>query len=114
MYPNIPSNKLIRTMEEMSYQYQLDNKITKELVKITRTVIEQNNFTSQNQNYFQNTGLAMGAPSSAVLSEVYLQHIEHIEIIKIITQHNVLIISDMSMISSWYMMKTPHTYTRFI
>ena len=32
----------------------------------------------------------MGAPSLAVLSEVYLQHLEHTEIIKIITQHNIL------------------------
>jgi hypothetical protein len=62
MYPNIPSNELIRIIEKMSYENQLDNKITKELVKITRTVIEQNYFTFQNQNYFQNTGLAMGAP----------------------------------------------------
>jgi hypothetical protein len=34
--------------------------------------------------------LAIGAPSSVVLSEVYLQHLEHTEIIKIITQHNIL------------------------
>jgi hypothetical protein len=32
----------------------------------------------------------MWAPSSEVLSEVYLQHLEHTEIIKIITQHNIL------------------------
>ena len=72
------------------YENQLDDRITKELIKIIRTVIEQNYFTFQNQKYFQKTGLAMGAPSSAVLSEVYLQHLEHTEIIKIITQHNIL------------------------
>ena len=72
------------------YENQLDDRITKELIKIIRTVIEQNYFTFQNQNYFQKTGLALGAPSSAVLSEVYLQHLEHTEIIKIITQHNIL------------------------
>jgi hypothetical protein len=31
----------------------------------------------------------MGAPSSATLSEIYLQHLEHIEIIKIIIRHNI-------------------------
>jgi hypothetical protein len=91
MYPNITSNELIRIIEKISYENQLDDKITKELVKITRTVIERIYFTFQNQNYFQNTGLAMGAPSSAVLSEVYLQHLEHTEIIMIITQHNILV-----------------------
>jgi hypothetical protein len=66
----------LSVIEKMLYENQLDDKIIKELVKITRTAIEQNYFTFQNQNYFQNTGLTMGAPSSAVLSEVYLQHLE--------------------------------------
>jgi hypothetical protein len=80
MYPIIPSKELIHIIEKMSKANQLDDKITKELVIITWTVIEQNYFTSQNKNYCKNTGLAMGAPSSAVLSEVYLQHLEHTEI----------------------------------
>jgi hypothetical protein len=32
----------------------------------------------------------MGAPSSAILSEIYLQHMEHTKIIDILTQHNIL------------------------
>ena len=90
MYPNIPSNKLVHIIERISYENQLDDRISKELIKITRTVIEQNYFTFQNQNYSQKRDLAMGAPSSAMLSEVYLQNLEHTEIIKIITQHNIL------------------------
>jgi hypothetical protein len=62
MYPIIPTNELIRIIENMSHENQLDDGITNELVKITRTVLEQNYFAFRNQNYFQNTGLAMGAP----------------------------------------------------
>ena len=90
MYPNIPSNELVHIIERLSHENQLDDKITDELIKITRTIVDQNYFTFQNQNYSQKTGLAMGAPSSAILSEVYLQYLEHTKIIKIITQHNIL------------------------
>jgi hypothetical protein len=53
----------------------LDRKITNELITMTRTVLEQNYFTFKNKTYFQLSGLAMGAPSSGILSEVYLQNL---------------------------------------
>ena len=90
IYLSIPTNELIRIIQNMSHENQLDVGITNELVKIIRTFLEQNYFVFRYQNYFQNTGLAMGAPSSAVHAEVYLQHLEHTWIFKIITQHNIL------------------------
>jgi hypothetical protein len=57
---------------------------------ITHTILEQNYFKFQNQCYIQKTGLAMGAPTSAILSEIYLQHVEHTKIINILTQNNIL------------------------
>jgi len=77
MYPNIPTNELIPILENMSLNHQLDAETTNAITKITCTVLEQNYFTFQNINYSQSTGLAMGASSSAVLSEIYLQHLEH-------------------------------------
>jgi len=74
MYSNIPPNELIHIIEKISQENTLDDTITKELIRITRTVIDQNYFTFQNQNYSQKTGLAMGAPSSAILSEIYWTH----------------------------------------
>ena len=85
VYPNIPTNKLIPIIEDMLLSNQLDAKTTNELIKITYMVIEQNYFTFRNKNYSQTTGLAMGAPSSAILSEIYLQHLEHTKITDIIT-----------------------------
>jgi queuine/archaeosine tRNA-ribosyltransferase len=58
-------------------------------MKNTSTILEQNYFTFHNINYSQITGLAMGAPSSAILSEIYLQHLEHTRNINILTQHNI-------------------------
>ena len=71
----------------MSCNNQIDRKITNELTKIT---LEQNYITFHNRNYSQNSGLAMGAPSSAILSEVYFQHLKHTRIIKSLTQYNII------------------------
>jgi hypothetical protein len=71
----------------MSISNQLDANTTHDLMRITSTILEQNYFTFHNINNSQVTGLAMGAPSSAILSEIYLQHLEHTKIIDILTQH---------------------------
>jgi hypothetical protein len=88
MYPNIPTNELIPIIENMSYNNQLDMNTTQDIMKITSTILEQNYFTFRNINYSQITGLAMGAPSSAVLSEIYLRYLEHTRILNILAQHN--------------------------
>ena len=90
IYPNIPTNELPQIIENMSCNNQIDRKITNELTKITRTILEQNYITFHNRNYSQNSGLAMGAPSSAILSEVYFQQLEHTKIIKTLTQYNII------------------------
>jgi hypothetical protein len=90
MYPNIPPNELIPVINDMSLRNQLDREITNELILITRIGLEQNYFTFRNQSYSQLTRLAMGAPSSALLSEIYLQYLEHTKIIETLTQHSVI------------------------
>jgi hypothetical protein len=90
MYPNVPTNELIPIIETMSLRNQLDINTTNELIKNTHTFLEQNYFSFRNKNYSQTTGLAMGAPSSAALSEIYLQRLEHTKIVDIITQQNII------------------------
>jgi hypothetical protein len=90
MYPNIPTKELVPIIEGMSLRNQLDRITTNELIRITCTVLEQNYFTFRNQSYSQLTGLAMGASSSGILSEVYLQYFEHIKVTEILTQHNII------------------------
>ena len=53
---------------------------------------------SQNKIYFfnknnvttQNDGLAMGAPSSGILSEIFLQHIENLHITHLTQKHEII------------------------
>jgi hypothetical protein len=90
MYPNIPTEELIKIIKEMCIQQALDGKTTHELLKITQTILEQNYFEFQNKCYIQRKGMAMGAPTSAVLSEIYLQNLECNKITKILTDNNIL------------------------
>jgi len=90
MYPSIPTNEVVPILENMSHNHQLDAENTNVLTKIVCTVLEQNYFTFQDVNYSQPIGLAMGAPSSAVLSEIYLQHLEHSRIADILIKYNVI------------------------
>jgi hypothetical protein len=40
-------------------------------------ILQKNCFQFDNQYYKQNTGLAMGAPTSAIIAETFLQNLEH-------------------------------------
>jgi hypothetical protein len=41
------------------------------------TILEQNYLQLNNQFYKQYKGLAMGAPTSAILADTFLQYLEH-------------------------------------
>jgi len=90
MYPNIPTNEIIPIIECISCNYQHDSNTIHDLTTITNTVLEQNYFVFQNTSYSQTSGLAMGAPSAAILSEVFLQYLEHTKIVDILVQHNII------------------------
>ena len=58
-------------------------------MKITQTIISQNYFQFQDTIYLQKEGLAMGAPTSSILSEIYLQHMENTTIPELLEKHNI-------------------------
>jgi hypothetical protein len=60
-----------------------------EISNIINIIIEQNYFQFNNKYYKQKEGLAMGAPTSAILSEIYLQYIEHSHIHHTLQKHNI-------------------------
>jgi hypothetical protein len=56
---------------------------------LVKTILNQNYF-QHNQIYTQNEGLAMGAPTSAIPAEIFIQHLEHNDILKILQKHHIL------------------------
>jgi hypothetical protein len=53
-------------------------------------MLQQNYFEFDNQYYKQNIGLVMGAPTSALIAETYLQNLEHNQIYKILTKYKIM------------------------
>jgi hypothetical protein len=51
--------------------------------------LEQNYIQFNDEYYKQNDGLAMGTPTSALLAEVFIQHLEH-KIIDILKKHHII------------------------
>jgi hypothetical protein len=90
MYSNIPTNNLINIIKYMRIEQQIQTSISNEIINLTRTIIEQNYFMFQDQCYVKHRGLAMGAPSSALLSEIFLQHLEITEVYNILMQYRIL------------------------
>jgi hypothetical protein len=46
----------------------------KEIIDILGIILEQNYFEFNKQFYKQNEGLAMGAPTSAILADIHIEH----------------------------------------
>jgi len=90
MYTNIPTNKIPTIITEICKNLNTSKTVKNELIKLTRMILKQNYFNFQNITYKQTTGLAMGAPTSAIFSEIYLQYIEHTLLIDILSNNHII------------------------
>jgi hypothetical protein len=53
------------------------------------TTLEQN-CIQFNEYYKQNDGLALGAPTSAIIAEIFIQYLEHTKIIEVLEEHHIV------------------------
>ena len=86
MYSNVPTSEVEHIICLLCMQQDLDASITEEIIAVTKTVTSQNYYGFDGKTYIQQKGLAMGAPSSSILSEVYLQYIENTEALSILNK----------------------------
>jgi hypothetical protein len=80
MYTNIPTTQIKDIIITYLNNNNVYEDVKTEINNIINIIIEQNYFQFNNKYYKQKEGLAMGAPTSAILSEIYLQYIEHTHI----------------------------------
>jgi hypothetical protein len=77
MYANIPTNELTPPITALCNWYNIGKKTEQAIIKLTQVILKQNCFQLNDNIYTQTKRLAMGAPTSSVLSEIYLQYLEH-------------------------------------
>jgi hypothetical protein len=91
MYTNIPTAEVINIIKNtMETDLEIVKATQDEIIKILRTVIGQNYFQFNEQHYKQIEGLAMGAPTSAIFAETYIQHMEHTQLYPILIKHQIM------------------------
>jgi dTDP-glucose pyrophosphorylase len=61
-----------------------------ELLYILDMILEQNYLQFNNQFFKQNERLTTGAPTSAILAETFIQHLEHTIIYKILNKPQII------------------------
>jgi hypothetical protein len=89
LFSNVPIKETIATLEKLRETNNIEDKTKQGILKITQVIVEQNYFRFKDTIYVQDEGLAMGAPTSSILSEVYLQYVENTKIADLLLKHNV-------------------------
>jgi hypothetical protein len=90
MYTSIPTEQLKPViLQVLSYQ-QTDPEVTKEIILLLDIILKQNCFHFSNRFYVQEEGLVIGAPTSSILSEYYLQHLGEKYVIDILQKFKIL------------------------
>jgi hypothetical protein len=87
MYTNIPTDIINNIITETLLKQDTHIKITREIIQIISSIHDQNYFIHNNQIFQQTESLPMGAPTSAILSEIYLQYVEH-NILNILSKYH--------------------------
>ena len=77
MHTNIPTEDVINIIRNLCEVHNLDKTWTKDILTITRLIVTQNYFWFKGNTYVQKKGLAMGAPTSSIFSEIYLRYMEN-------------------------------------
>jgi hypothetical protein len=68
----------------------VDPKTQQELMSWYETITKQNYFTYNSKVTIQKEGLAMGAPSSGLIAEMFLQYTEHLHMARLSTKHKII------------------------
>jgi len=71
-------------------QNLVDPQTQHELMRWHETITKQNYFAYNSKAMIQKEGLAMGAPSSSLIAEMFLQHTEHLHMARLSTKHRII------------------------
>jgi hypothetical protein len=90
MYTNIPVAETKLILQNMLLSQNTSHQITAELLECFEVVTSQNYFTHREKIFFQTDGLAMGAPSSGIIAEIFIQSLEHSHLPSLAQKHRLI------------------------
>lgn len=89
LYSSIPVKETKTILASILTQNLIVPQIQQELLMWFDIITRQNYFTRKKQIVVQYDGLAMGAPSSGLIADIFLQHIEHSHLTHLTHKHKI-------------------------
>ena len=90
LYTDVPVAETRNIIAKNLEDNHIDPQIRQELLKWYYTITQQNYFTNNGEILIQEAGLAMGAPTSGLRAEFFLQNIEHIHLTTLANKHKII------------------------
>jgi hypothetical protein len=90
MYTNIPTETLSDIIEGIIDASSANTDHIKNINSLMNVILNQNYFQHEDCIFLQKEGLAMGAPTSSILSEIFLKFLEHNKIFKILIGNKII------------------------
>jgi hypothetical protein len=90
MYTNIPIHEVQNVVGNILDKNYISQQIKREIKNLLNTILEHNYIEHNGKWYKQNDGLAMGAPTSAILAEAFIQHLEYTRIVVILMKFQII------------------------
>jgi hypothetical protein len=82
MYSNIPVTEKKQILNNILICNSIDPDTKNEILNLYEAITKQNYFTNNGNIVLQEDGLAMSAPSSSIISELFLQHLEQTKLLQ--------------------------------
>ena len=90
LYPSIPIHETKAILDSMLKQELADPQSQLEILRWYDVITKQNYFSHKKNIIIQQDGLAMGAPSSGLIAEIFLQHLEHKHLTNLTRRHHIV------------------------
>jgi hypothetical protein len=104
LYPSIPVTETKEVLSDLLEHKPIDPQTQHELLNWYEVITKQNYFTFSKNTIVQNDGLSMGAPSSSIIAEIFLQHTFDVTdgrskfiLVFVVQLHNQILILNQSM-----------------
>ena len=90
LYSNIPVTETKIILTNMLKHQLVDSQTQQEILRWYNVITTQNYFSHNKNIIIQQDGLAMGAPSSGLISIIFLQHLEHLHLVHLTHKHHII------------------------
>ena len=90
LYTNFPVAETRNIISNTLKENLIDPQTQQELLNFYDVIIQQNYFTINDEILIQRNGLAMGTPTSGLISEFLLQNLEHLHLAHISNKHKII------------------------